>query len=551
MITRLFIKNYAIIDELDIRFSDKLSIVTGETGAGKSIMLGALGLVIGKRADSRVLYNTEEKCVVEAHFNIADYDLREFFEENDLDYDNEVVIRREISTAGKSRAFVNDTPSTLDVVEKLADSLLDLHQQFDTLDIHDAGFQLRVIDALADNKELLKDYRVRYRAYSSTKNKLAKLREQSSRALQEMEFLQFQLEEFRTAELKAGEQDLLEAELAELTNAEEIKRATGGAFQALTASEIALCSQLTEVERTLTNISKFQPKVPALVERLINAIAEIEDISSELETIAEDTEYDGNRIADVQARLNLIYKLQKKHGLLTVEELIALQEDMEVRLKGFTNISEDIENLEAEVVKLELALRQSAAVLSQRRQAVIAGFETKVHALLNSVAMESARLEVEMKASEELLPTGSDKLRFLFAANKGSRMEDIKGTASGGELSRLAFCVKSLVAGAIPLPTMIFDEIDSGVSGEVSRRMGEIMQQLANERQVICITHSPQIAAKAHLHYFVYKKNTPERTLTGIRELAQDERVTEIAKMLSGDPPSEFAKQNARELMGI
>lgn len=551
MITRLFIKNYAIIDELDIRFSDKLSIVTGETGAGKSIMLGALGLVIGKRADSRVLYNTEEKCVVEAHFNIADYDLREFFEENDLDYDNEVVIRREISTAGKSRAFVNDTPSTLDVVEKLADSLLDLHQQFDTLDIHDAGFQLRVIDALADNKELLKDYRVRYRAYSSTKNKLAKLREQSSRALQEMEFLQFQLEEFRTAELKAGEQDLLEAELAELTNAEEIKRATGGAFQALTASEIALCSQLTEVERTLTNISKFQSKVPALVERLINAIAEIEDISSELETIAEDTEYDGNRIAEVQARLNLIYKLQKKHGLLTVEELIALQADMEVRLKGFTNISEDIENLEAEVIKLELALRQSAGVLSQRRQAVIAGFETKVHALLNSVAMESARLEVEMKPSEELLPTGSDKLRFLFAANKGSRMEDIKGTASGGELSRLAFCVKSLVAGAIPLPTMIFDEIDSGVSGEVSRRMGEIMQQLANERQVICITHSPQIAAKAHLHYFVYKKNTAERTLTGIRELAQDERVTEIAKMLSGDPPSEFAKQNARELMGI
>lgn len=551
MITRLFIKNYAIIDELDIRFSDKLSIVTGETGAGKSIMLGALGLVIGKRADSRVLYNTEEKCVVEAHFNIADYDLREFFEENDLDYDNEVVIRREISTSGKSRAFVNDTPSTLDVVEKLADSLLDLHQQFDTLDIHDAGFQLRVIDALADNKELLKDYRVRYRAYSSSKNKLAKLREQSSRALQEMEFLQFQLEEFRTAELKAGEQDILEAELAELTNAEEIKRATGGAFQALTASEIALCSQLTEVERTLTNISKFQSKVPALVERLVNAIAEIEDISSELETIAEDTEYDGNRIADVQARLNLIYKLQKKHGLLTVEELIALQADMEVRLKGFTNISEDIENLEAEVIKLELALRQSAAVLSQRRQVVIAGFETKVHALLNSVAMESARLEVEMKPSEDLLPTGSDKLRFLFAANKGSRMEDIKGTASGGELSRLAFCVKSLVAGAIPLPTMIFDEIDSGVSGEVSRRMGEIMQQLANERQVICITHSPQIAAKAHLHYFVYKKNTAERTLTGIRELAQDERVTEIAKMLSGDPPSEFAKQNARELMGI
>lgn len=551
MISRLHIRNYALIEELDLRFSNQLTIVTGETGAGKSIMLGALGLVMGNRADTRVLFNDQEKCVVEAYFSIKDYDLKEFFEENDLDYEDEITIRREISPAGKSRAFISDTPATLDVVEGLTARLLDLHQQFDTLDIARPDFQLQVIDALSENKILLKEYRSAFREYKSQLSKLQKLRDENARSIQESDFLSYQLEEFNKAELLPDELPKLEKELEKLTNAEDIKRVTAGAFRALTDDEQSIAGMLESVAQALRPVAKFHAELPKIQDRLLATIEEIKDLGSEFESIAEDTEYDGARITEVQGRLNMIYKLLKKHLVATVPELIAIQDGIAEKLKGFSDLSSQIEALEMSTAAQELELKKKALVLRERRTAAIPLFEQKLHHLLGQVAMEFAKLEVSMTPSEELLPSGQDKLRFLWAANRGSRLEEIKGTASGGELSRLAFVIKSLVANAIPLPTMIFDEIDSGVSGDVSQKMGGILRNLSRERQVISITHSPQIAAKADTHFFVYKNVQPHRTISAVRTLNPEERIWEIAKMLSGDPPSEAAKENARSLLGV
>lgn len=551
MIHRLYIKNYALIDQLDIRFSGNLTGITGETGAGKSIILGALGLVMGNRADTRVLYNTEEKCVVEAYFNIKAYDLKDFFEENDLDYDHEVVIRREITPAGKSRAFINDTPAVLEVVQKLSDALLDLHNQFDTMDVYDMSFQMRVIDALAGTQELVKNYREQFRKYKSTRSKLEQMRADSLRAAQEADFLRFQLEELQQAEWMEGEQAQLEQEIASLTNAEDIKRAAGASFQGLTEAEDTVVSRLEEMIQLLRPVAKYHPSLPKLQERLESAVYELQDVSSEMENIAEGTDYDPKRIQEVQGRLALLYKLLKKHNVAALEDLLALQDEFEQRLKGFSNTEEQIVALEIEVSKKEKELHTLGAAISEKRVKVVPSFEKSVHERLAQVSMEHARLQVELTPAGELFPSGTDKLRFLFAANRGSRMEEIKGTASGGELSRLAFVIKSLVAAAIPLPTIIFDEIDSGVSGDVAMQMGVILRQLSDGHQVVVITHSPQVAAKAQAHYFVYKRALPDRTVTEIRQLTADERVFEISKMLSGNPPTEAAKQNAKELLGV
>ena len=549
MIRRLHIKNYAIIEELDLLFSDKLTIVTGETGAGKSIMLGGLGLVMGRRADTRALYNANEKCVVEALFDVREYDLHEFFQENDLDEEPELVVRREITPAGKSRAFVNDTPVTLDVLQALSDSLIDLHQQFDTLDIQKPAFKLQVADALAGNHELLKQYKAQYRSYKADIDKLEKLKAESQRALQESDFLQFQLDELNEFAPVAGEQESLEAELETLSNAEGIKRNLAACFRQLTEAEDAVAGQLRTVLQLVSQVKKYSPSLSGLHDRLEQNIYDIEDISSEFERIADDTDLDPERIMEVQNRLNLLYRLLKKHNVAIVDDLLPIQENLSVKLKGFADLSSDILQLEQAILAQETALRGLAARLSVKRHEAIAGFETKVHQLLAQVAMPHAQLKVDIQDGEELLPTGINTLKFLLAPNKGSRFEEIKGIASGGELSRLAFCIKSLVASAIPLPTMVFDEIDAGISGDVSLKMGEIMRQLSNERQVVCITHSPQIAARADRHFFVYKNAEANRTATLLKELKPEERIYEIAKMLSGDPPSESAKLNAKELI--
>jgi len=549
MLKRLHIRNYALIDEIDIHFSERLTIITGETGAGKSILLGALGLVMGERADSKVFYNDSEKCVVEATFDVSSYDLKSFFDEHELDYDSEVFIRREVSPAGKSRAFVNDTPVNNQVLQRLTEALVDLHQQFDTLDIHNVNFQLRMIDALADNAVLLKEYQSGYRRYAADRKKLAEYISLSESGSKEMDFLRFQLEELQQAALTAGEQDAMENELAKLTGAEEIKVAYAAAFSHLLEGEQNVISQLQSIARSFQHTRKLSADLSSLSERFDALIVDLQDIGRVCDRIAEKTEHDPERIMELQDRLNIIYKLQKKHGVSSVEELLEIQARLEDQTSGYTDLGEVIAKLEKEISAQDAVLREKAAVLSTRRKSVTAGFETRVHGMLEQLSMPHARLKVEINDTAQLSATGLDDVQFLFASNVGSRFLPIRDVASGGELSRLTLCTKSLVADAIPLPTLIFDEIDTGISGDVSLKMGHILKELSERHQVVSITHTPQIASRADAHYFVYKTVDGNRTITRIRLLNHDERIRSIAVMLSGNPPSESALATARELL--
>ncbi|MCI5081806.1 MAG: DNA repair protein RecN [Saprospiraceae bacterium] len=549
MIESLQIQNYALIETLEINFSKGLTIITGETGAGKSILLGALGLIMGNRADTKVLYHEDQKCFVEAVFDISKYDLKRFFKENDLDYEDELVIRREITPSGKTRAFVNDSPVNLKILQRLSSSLIDLHQQFDTLDIHNVSFQLRLLDALAGNKKVLEEYQKAFETYQRNRRQLNKLLSQTEQNAKERDFLQFQLEEFDKAELIAGEQEKLERELQRLTNAEDIKRQTLAAFQYLSESEQSVISQLEELGVQINQISKFDKNLDQLNDRFNGIIAELQDLSQEFETIAEETEYDEERIVEVQERLDLIYRLQAKHSVQTVNELLAIQEDISNRLTSINDDNERIEQLETEIADQEDKLRTKAAWLREKRQLVVPDFQKKVEKRLAKLAMEHAQLKIQFNELEELSPTGLDEIHFLFSANKGGRLQLIKDVASGGELSRLTLVTKSLVASAIPLPTLIFDEIDTGISGDVALKMGDILRKLSDQHQVVSITHSPQIASKADAHYFVYKQVKDDRTISNIRELEQEERIEAIAVMLSQSPPSKSALENARELL--
>lgn len=549
MLKRLNIRNYALIDELEINFSERLTIITGETGAGKSILLGALGLVMGERADSKVFYNEGEKCVVEAWFDVAQYDLSEFFNDHELDYDAEVVVRRELSPAGKSRAFVNDTPVNNQVLQRLTESLIDLHQQFEMLDIHNVNFQLRMIDALADNALLLKDYQRDYRQYAADRRRLAELVNLSENGAKEMEFLRFQLDELLKADLVEGEQETLESELARLSNAEDIKRTYGMAYNWLADSEQNTVGQLQEIARSMGSTRRLSPQLAAMSERLDSLIIDLQDFAKDCERIADDTEHDPQRIGEVQERLNALYKLQKKHAVSSVADLLQIQDSLEQQTASFSDLSGEIARLEQRIAEQEGQLRTAAAVLSERRRKVPANFEERVQAMLTQLSMPHARLKVSIEDTPALTPTGADEVQFLFATNVGSRFLPIKDVASGGELSRLTLCTKSLVADAIPLPTLIFDEIDSGISGDVSMKMGLILKELSSRHQVVSITHTPQIAARADVHYFVYKKVADNRTVTNVRLLSPDERVRSIAVMLSGNPPSESAMATAAELV--
>jgi DNA repair protein RecN (Recombination protein N) len=444
---------------------------------------------------------------------------------------------------------VNDTPANNQVLQRLTENLVDLHQQFDTLDIHNVNFQLRMIDALAENTLLLKAYQQGYRKYAGDKKRLAELIERSQNGAREMEFLRFQLEELHQAELLEGEQEQLEGELAQLTNAEDIKRNYGAAYNHWADSELNLVGQLQELSRSLAPTRKLSPQLASVSERLESILVDLQDVAKECERIAEGTEYDPQRIAEAQDRLNVLYKLQKKHGVANVAELLSIQADLEKQTSGFTNLDKEIVALEQGIAAQEKALRTQAGTLSERRKSVPTSFEERVKAMLTQLSMPHAQLKVDISELEQLGPTGLDEVQFLFATNIGARFLPIKDVASGGELSRLTLCTKSLVADAIPLPTLIFDEIDSGISGDVSLKMGLILKELSARHQVISITHTPQIAARADAHYFVYKKVDGQRTVTNIRKLEPDERVRSIAVMLSGNPPSDSALATARELV--
>jgi DNA repair protein RecN (Recombination protein N) len=551
MIQKLLIKNYAIIEHLEIDFAKGLTIITGETGAGKSILLGGLGMILGNRADTKVLYNEAEKCVIEGHFDISAYDLKPFFEENEIDYDTQTVVRRELTPQGKTRAFINDTPVNLGQLKAFSSKLVDLHQQFDTLDIHDTTFQLQMVDALADNKHPLSIYRENFKKFQTNKKILFEMKEKNDRAAREIEFLNFQIEEFNKAELTAGEQDTLESDQQTLQNAETIKRNLALAYRAISEDENAIVGQLRSVGQSIAQVKKYTPSVSKLHERFEGVLFELEDIGSELENIAEGTEYNPERIADIQTRLDTIYKLQKKHNVGTVEQLLEIQNNLQSQLEAFGDLSDEIEKLEKSLVTQEADLRKQATELSTKRKSVTPQFEAQVQSMLHQLSMENAKLQVQVSDLNELTINGLDNVEFLFAANKGSRMQSIKDVASGGELSRLALCTKSLVAAAIPLPTLIFDEIDSGVSGDVALKMGHILQKLASHHQVVVITHSPQVAARAEKHYFVYKNHKEDRTVTNVKSLSSEERVRSIAVMLSQNPPSASAMENAKDLMGV
>ncbi len=551
MIKKLLIQNYALIEALELEFPSGLTIITGETGAGKSILLGALGLIMGNRADSRSLFDENKKCVVEAYFSIEKYGLASFFENNEIDYEDDLIIRRELTPAGKSRSFINDTPVNLKTLQDLSAELIDLHQQFDTSDIHDQNFQLKMVDALADNAHLLTKYRKEFREYAALKKQRDEIISMSQASQREIEFLNFQWDELDKANLQLGEEDSLEEELTRLTHAEDIKRILGATFGQLEESETSILTQLSDIAQALSQVRRFDDVVGRLYERLATSQIELRELSRDIENRFEAIEYDPDRLKTVQERLDMLNRLLNKHQVANVGDLIKIRAQLASRLESFANRNMDIAAIEARISHLQNQLEQVAGVLNERRIAVIPTFEDKIHQRLSLLALENARLEVHCQSVEDLGPNGKDSVFFLFAANRGSRMLPIKDVASGGELSRLALVIKSLVASAIPLPTLIFDEIDAGISGDVALKMGNILRTLSNEHQVITITHSPQVAAKADTHYFVYKEEMPERTLTCVKSLDKEGRIFSIASMLSQNPPSAFAIENAKELLGL
>jgi DNA repair protein RecN (Recombination protein N) len=551
MLKRIEIQNYAIIDHLEIEFPEGLTIITGETGAGKSILLGALGLVMGNRADTKVLYDQERKCIVEAIFDIRAYTLQEYFNEADLEYSDELIIRREIAPGGKSRAFVNDTPATLDILTSLSASLVNIHGQFDTLDIQKPASQIEILDALAGNKALLTDYKKLYRQYRSLTSRLEDLKNSSKNASQEMEFLAFQRKEFEDAGWKEGEQEALETSLRRLTGAEDVKRLSQLLAHGLAEDEQAVIGQLHQMSGQYAAITGLDAGFLDIHSRLVSVKEELSDIARECARIAEATDFDEEAIHYANQRLGILYRLMKKHQVVTESELLDVQHHIQHKMGGYTSLDQEIQELSIQCAQKEQQLRDIALQLRANRGGIIEAFQENVHTLLVSLAMEHAYIRVQMTPLEQLTPSGSDEIAILFAPNKGSQFLPLKDIASGGELSRLTLCMKSLVAGAATMPTLVFDEIDAGVSGEVAHKMGTILASLAKAHQVICITHSPQIAAKADVHLWVYKSENETRTMAAMRTLTLDDRITELAKMLSGNPPTEGARLNARELLGL
>jgi len=549
MITSLAIHNYAIIDELQLDFSDGLTIITGETGAGKSILLGALGLIMGERADRKMFYRKDKKCIIEGTFQVKPYQLQPFFDEHELDYDDEVIIRREITVAGKSRAFVNDTPVTLDILRKLTGALIDLHRQFDTQDINDVSFQLRMIDALAGNKEQIKKYTQDYKTYISKKRELAQLIAQNNQAAKELDFLNFQINELAQAQLVPDEDTKLEAAMKKMDNSESIQATLGKIVNTLNGEDNSVQAVLQNIAADLAKIAKFDPKIQEQATILDGLILDFEAVADNLAEVLSDTEFSPEEAAETRARLDLIYRLQKKHQALNVDGLIDIFNDLSGQAKAFNDLGDTINALQEETKKLKDQLIKKANILSDKRKKVAPGFEKTVSKGLQELSMPHAILKIDFQTKEELGPTGIDDISFLFSANKGGELLPVQGVASGGELSRLALVTKSLVAGAIPLPTIIFDEIDAGVSGDVALRMGQILENLANGHQVVVITHSPQVAAKAHTHYFIYKKDEATHTATKVKKLTPEERIKSIAVMLSQNPPSDAALLNAKELI--
>ncbi|MGB4399367.1 MAG: DNA repair protein RecN [Daejeonella sp.] len=551
MLKRLAISNYALIDNLDISFSNELNILTGETGAGKSIILGALSLILGQRAEGKYFFNQQKKCVIEGTFLVNGFHLNEFFEENDLDYELETVLRREISSDGKSRAFINDTPVNLTTLKKLGEKLIDIHSQHATLEINDEDFQLLVIDTIADNGVLRESYKSTFKEYRQAQAKLKELVAQSEQSKSDLDYFQFQFNELEKASLSEDEQTQLEQDQDVLTHAEEIKRSLLTAVGLLSESETAAITQLKEAAVNLGSAERYNPEVKELNERLNSSLIEIKDILSEIERIEQHSTVDEVRLEEINQRLDLLYSLQKKHRVSSNLELIQLRDQLSDKLNSILFADEDIEKLKLEVESIHAKLIDLAEQLNQSRLASIPHVEKAIKTTLNEVGMPNAVLQISNDQLEngKFDLNGTDQIKFLFTANKGQVPLPMNKVASGGELSRLMLSIKSLIAVHTSLPTIIFDEIDTGISGEVALKVGKIMEKLSNNMQVIAITHLPQIAARGNAHYTVYKDEQTDITHTNIKQIGQEERVMELAKMLSGNNPGESAILNARELL--
>ncbi len=550
MLQQLSIQNYAIIDELEISFSDNMNVITGETGAGKSIIIGALNLILGERADSAVLVNKEKKCIVEGTFSAEGRKaVKDFLKQNDLDAEDELVLRREIGSNGKSRAFINDTPVNLSQLQQLSSQLVDLHRQFDTLELGDNDFQRQVLDALAGHGDTIEEYRSAFQQWQLLKKEGEQLKEQKQQFDKEADYNRFQYTELEEAGFKENELELIDAELKLLSNAEGIKSVLDKVQDELQEGDNPIVQHLKSLINQLSVYSSYHTELPGLLERLQAAQVELKDIASELNHISDHIHYDPQRIEQLSERLSQGYKLQKKHGVSTTNELLFIQQHLEEKLQAVLDIDHAIAQKEKETGEWLAKAKQLAAKITEGRKKQVKPLEEKVNKLLAQVGMPNAKLKVEIKEGV-LNNQGADAIEFLFDANRSGQFQPVRKVASGGELSRLMLCIKSLVAKSIDLPTLIFDEIDTGISGEAARQVGIIMKELAAKRQLICITHQPQIAGKADAHFFVYKEIVKNTVKTNIRQLSTDERITAIAKMLSGEKPTAAAMENAREMVG-
>ena len=552
MLRSLYIQNYALIEKLDIDFGSGFSVITGETGAGKSIILGAIGLLLGQRADVKSIRQGAAKCVIEARFEIAGYGMRPFFEENELEYEDECILRREVYASGKSRAFINDTPASLVQMKELGEQLIDVHSQHQNLLLNKEGFQLNVLDILAHDEEELNNYQSLHREWKQVQQDLEDLIVLAEQNKADEDYIRFQLEQLEDAQLAAGEQEELEQEADTLSHAEEIKAGLFRAGQVMNSDEGGLLSALKECLNTMSGLQKVYPSAGELAERLESSYIELKDISQEVSGKEEEIEFNPVRLEEVNDRLNLIYTLQQKHRVTTVDELLALADDYAAKLANITSSDEQIEELKVRSEALYSKVKKQAAVLTKLRTAAAREVEKQMAARLIPLGMPNVRFRVEIGARKEPGVHGADTVNFLFSANKNGALQSISSVASGGEIARVMLSVKAMIAGAVKLPTIVFDEIDTGVSGEIADRMADIMQEMGDsDRQVISITHLPQIAARGRAHYKVYKQDNETETNSHIRRLADEERIEEIAHMLSGATLTDAALNNAKALLGI
>lgn len=549
MITSLSIKNYALIEKLSIDFSSGFSIITGETGAGKSIILGALGLVLGKRADLSSLKNKEEKCVIEAQFEISKYNLRSFFEFNDLDYEDETIIRREILPSGKSRAFINDSPANLQELQDLSVFLLDIHSQQQTQELSDEGVQFAIIDAIASNNETISEYQSLLKKFKADQSKLNALLKKQAESKKEQDYNTFLLQELQAAKLKAGEQEVLETEFEKLNNVEIIKESLQKALAISNEEQIGVFHNLNEIKAALQKIAPFSNDYALLLDRITSLAIEFDDISAEMNRNAEKLIDDPEQLNLLSQKLQLIFSLQKKHQVATVEELLAIQTGLENAVLELGTMEEDIASLTASLSSYTEQLDAMAELIRKNRHVAIPVLTEQLVTILASLGMPNVRFDIQVLPSKIYHTNGKDELQFLFSANKGTDFGILKKVASGGEMSRIMLAVKAILAQYSKLPTLIFDEIDTGVSGEIAIRMGEIMKQMSQQMQIFAITHLPQIAAKGNAHFKVLKSTIGEDTQSELRLLSAEDRVVEIAQMLSGTVVSDSALNHAKALL--